>query len=602
VRSSSFIQFDKRWCGNHQIPASLLLNVSSDTRQAHSLAYLRFYLAICLVGELLGYFFITLGLLTYRPLWIFFTGIILKTTGELTGAFFQNKSGTFLSIELQKYLKKIHAHSVEIRSILADKGCSESEINAIQSLSSDVYQTELNGYQRARILNIGAPLACGLALLINGDYFISFIVILLGMLSFPIGEKFFKENTFRKESELRIGQAAQLLPYIEKIYKEHVRLTVKVNFLSQLPLLLFALRFLWNGTGQLLSSFFGLTQGLAGLTGALAFQKSRAAAIRTTTTTSHLIGALSSPHLIVTAKRWEEHCLMGSQGINLDIHALQDGVIFQHFCPFIPLQEDAFFSVSSTIPSGAIGLLRAPSGKGKTTFLSALTHLMEHRGDLIFAIGGQFINAHALSREELDKKIFFFREDNVDKSARLVDLFKNINLQECVDFLNRARQSFHPLLVDLAWKAPDNLIELEIKHIASKKPSVFSSHMVDFLKDIRKKQHHLVQDILQKSGGNLSEDRIYPERQFSTLSSGEKRRIATLLTLESCRALQGISFVILDEPMAHLDEGNMHHQMLSIRTMQHIPIPPAILLISHHFIHEIQGQLTRVQELSLNSF
>ena len=72
MKSSSLIQFDKRWCGNHQIPASLLLNVSGDIGLTRSLACLRFYLAICLLGELFGYFLITLGLFTYRPRWIFF--------------------------------------------------------------------------------------------------------------------------------------------------------------------------------------------------------------------------------------------------------------------------------------------------------------------------------------------------------------------------------------------------------------------------------------------------------------------------------------------------------------------------------------------------
>ncbi len=600
MKKSILFKFDTSWCGNHQVPAFLLFKISGQSRLAQTLARLRSYLALSLIGELLGYFLITLGLLAHRPLWIFLTGIVLKTSGELIGAFLQNKSGTFLSIELQKYLIKVSTHSNEIRSILADRGCSEAEINAIQSLSSDVYQAELNGYQRSRILNTGTPLACSFGMLMNGDIITALIVAALGALSFPIGERFFKENIFRKESELRLGQAAQLFPYIEKIYKDHVQLTVKVNFLSQLPLLLFAFRFLWNGTGQLLSSFFGLTQGLIGLTGTLAFQKSRAAAIRTTATTSHLIDALSSPHLIVTSRRWEEHCQVRAQKGKSEAYELQDGFIFQNFCPFVPLQEKAVFSVSCAIPLGGICLLRAPSGKGKSTFLSALTHLIEHTGDLILAIHGQYINIHTLSREEFDRKIFFFREDSVDKSARLVDLFKNITYPQCRYYLKNAQVSFNSLLVDLAWKAPDNLIELEIKHIEEGKPSVFSNHMLDFLKNMRKKQILLVCSILQKAGGNLSTDRIYPERHFSTLSSGEKRRVATLIALEACRTLKDISLVILDEPLAHLDEGNMHYQIQSIKEMQKLSTSPAILLISHHFINEIKEQLTRVQELSFD--
>ena len=187
----------------------------------------------CFCIEIWGYFFITLGLSAYRPLWIFFTGIVLKIGGAIIGAFFQNKSGTFLSLELQKYLKRLSTHSLEIQSFLAGRGCSETEINSLQSLPTEVYQSELNGYQRSRILNIGAPLFCGFALLVNGDITTAFIVIILGLASFPIGERFFKENTFRRESELRLGLAAQLLQYVDKIYKEHVWLTVKVNFFDR---------------------------------------------------------------------------------------------------------------------------------------------------------------------------------------------------------------------------------------------------------------------------------------------------------------------------------------------------------------------------------
>lgn len=127
--------------------------------------------------------------------------------------------------------------------------------------------------------------------------------------------------------------------------------------------------------------------------------------------------------------------MMKGKTIKPDAYELRDGLIFQDFCPSVPFHEKAIFSVSCTIPSGSVCLLRAPSGKGKSTFLSALTHLIEHTGDLMFAIEGQYVNVHTLSREDFDKKTFFFQEENVDKSARLIDLFKNINYFTCEDLL-----------------------------------------------------------------------------------------------------------------------------------------------------------------------
>lgn len=154
------------------------------------------------------------------------------------------------------------------------------------------------------------------------------------------------------------------------------------------------------------------------------------------------------------------------------------------------------------------------------------------------------------------------------------------------------------MLIDLAWKAPDNLVEQEIKNIEHHKQSVFPEPMLDFLKDLRKRQIAQIQTLLKQAGGNLDSDRIYPERNFSTLSSGEKRRLITLIALESCRAIQDISFVILDEPLTHLDKVNIDYQLKTILQIQKL-YSPSILIISHHFIDEMKEQLQKVQELSL---
>lgn len=598
LKKSIIINFDKAWCGKTQVPASLLFEVSGHEESLSTLASFRFLLAFFLFAELLGYFFITLGFSAFRPIWIFLIGMILKIGGALISALFQNKSGIFLSLELQKYLKRLSTHSVEIRSFLADRGCSEMEINALQSLPSEVYQSELTGYQRSRILNFGAPLFCGLALFANGDMITSFVVMILGLASFPIGEKFFKANTFRRESELRLGLAAQLLQYVDKVYKEHIWLTAKVNSLSQLPLLLFAFRFIWNGGGQLLSSFFALTQGLVGLTGTLAFQKARITSMRTTETTTHLINALSSPYLIVTPQRWREHCCMHEKDYMAIPKDYSDGLILKNFSPNVPFQDKESFSISCFIPSGSICLLRAPSGKGKSTFLSALTHLIEHTGDILFVSGNKTFNAHALSREEFDSRIFFLKEENIDKSTRLIDLFKNVTFIEIQSFIQNAHIHFDSLLIELAWKAPDNLLEQEIKNIEARKQSVFPDQMLDFLKDLRKKQIIQIRSFLERAGGNLTTDRVFPERNFSTLSSGEKRRLVALIGLESCRVIKAISLVVLDEPLTHIDRTNIDYQLMVIQEIQQLSTPPSLLIISHHFIDEMKEKLQGIDELN----
>ena len=599
MKQSFLIYFDKKWCGNNQVPASLLSAISDNEKTPKTLAFFRLISAISLLVELFGYFFITIGLSNSEPVWICLFGIFLRIGGGLVGALFQNKAGIFLSLELQKYLKKLNTHSLEIRSFLADKGCSELEINSLQSLPSEIYQSELNSYQRTRIFNIGVPLFCGLALLINGDIIVSLLVIILGLISFPLGERFFKENTFRRESELRLGFAAQIIEYVDKVYKEHIWLTVKVNFLSQLPILLFAFRLIWNSSGQLLSIFFGLTQGLIGLTGTLAFQRARITAIRITEIASHLISSLSSSDLIVTPKRWKEHCLKTKQCQDNIFMNCENGIALVNFTSSIPFQRNKLLSISCIIASGAICLLNAPSGKGKSIFLSALTHLIEHSGDLFFITNNNVRNAHEFSYDEFSSKIFYFREENVDNSSRIVDLFKNINFPKLESFLKKAKLHFDSLLIDLAWKSPDNLLENEIKNIQSNKSSVFPGTMLDFLNTLRESQINELKPLFEKSKGNLSTNRIFPERNFATLSSGEKKRIVTLLALESCRTKKDIRLVILDEPLANLDPVNIDSQLNTLHALQELPVPPSLLIISHVSIQEIKEKLPRVTEIEL---
>jgi energy-coupling factor transporter ATP-binding protein EcfA2 len=588
------LKFDRGWCGNHQVPASLLLEVSGDGEGAATLAWHRLLLSLFLTLELMGFYLVTFGLDSARSVWFFVSGVVLKIGADTVSCLLQNRSGTLISMELHEWLQRMGTQAPEVRALLADGGCSEAEIGSLETLPAAVYQTEINSYQRSKIINMGAPIACGLALAVNGDLITASVVVVLGLASFPIGERFFRENALRNESELRLGRAARLVNYLRRVYREHLWLTVRVNFLSQLPLLLFAIRLMWNGAGQLLSSFFALTQGLMGLTGTLAYQKARATAVRTTTTTSRLVQALSSPYLIATPRRWSEHCkptgAVEAPGPN--------GVLLQNYSPTLPQKIDAA-PLTCFIPSGAVCLLRAPSGRGKSTLLAALTHLIEHSGDLAFITDGQPTNAHQLSREELATRLFLFREDGVEATARLVDLFRNIAQVELRQFLQHLKQRHDPVLVDLAWNAPDNLLEKEIGSLEAGKRSALPVSMLGDLIELRKMRAHHLQTSLEKAGGNLSTARIQPERAFSTMSSGERRRFTSLLALESCRSIPAIRLVILDEPLAHLDADNIQCQLDVISKIQTLSNPPSLLIISHHHIEELKTGLKNIQEVAI---
>lgn len=599
-----YFRIDSFFCSQTQLPSTLLSNISHKTT-ANYVARLRSYTLLGILLEIIGYFLITFSFFHSQSLWTLSGGISLKIIGAMVSSKCQNLSGVTWSLELQNYLKNLKTHGQEIQSILTNAGCSENEISSLSGLPSEVYQTEINSYQRSCLLNIGIPIACGLALLLNGEILTSVIIILLGLLSFPIGEHFFREHTFRNESQLRIGRSAQMSSYIREVYNDHIGLTTRINFLSQIPLIIFCFRFLWGGGSQLLAVFFGLTQGLIGLSGTLAFQRLRVSALRTTDVAKHLISILTSNSFIISPSRWLEHSLSSqtSPPSNLKGQFL-NGVVLLNFAAQIELQGRKLNSlppINLEIPDGGIAILQAPSGFGKSTFLLALLHLIEHSGEIYFVSEGNWINIHSMTQKNVESSFFFLREDCLEKNARLLDLFKDPLQVHLKELKSEMDKNFGKTLTELAWNASDNLIEQELKNIEGGKQSLFSRDMLTSLKMMRTKRIQILSNILLESEGNLVTSRIHPERVFSSLSSGEKRRILCLIAYETAKTNCFTRLIILDEPLTHLDTENMEYQIKNIQKIQRLPHPPAILLISHHFISKIKDALNNVQTINLHS-
>lgn len=123
--------------------------------------------------------------------------------------------------------------------------------------------------------------------------------------------------------------------------------------------------------------------------------------------------------------------------------------------------------------------------------------------------------------------------------------------------------------------------------------------MLEFLLDLRRRQSEHIRALLEHGKGNLAAEGILPERNFMTLSSGERRRLIASIALESCRAINEIRLVILDEPLTHLDSANIDHQLQIIHEIGTLPRPPSLVIISHHFEEELKGQLRGLTQVNL---
>jgi energy-coupling factor transporter ATP-binding protein EcfA2 len=596
------LAFDRFWCDKTQLPASLITSISDHITVSFRLARLRFLIACCVALQIVGTFFITVGLFSWEPVEFLILGILLKIFGGLFSSWLQNRAGVLWSLELQDCLKNLKTHSQEISALLAEKGCSEAEIHTIHNLPNEVYQSELNSYKQASLLNIFNPLACGIALLLNGEITTGAIVVILGLLSFPIGEYFFRKHTYRHEAELRLGRSAGLTPYLKRVYDEHVALTLQVNALSQLPLLLFGARFLWSSSGQLLAIFFGIVQGLVGLTGTLAFQRSRVSALRSTMTAHRLIDILNWESFLITPKRWREHILRdGTVPLKEMRGLISEGVAFVNFSSrslSSHAEAKPLPSITCTIPRHGACILQAPSGRGKSTFLAAVLHLIEHDGGFFLVSDGKWNDAHHADREKFDSSLLFVKEENIGKSARIVDLFSKLVAVKLAALQTEMRLEFGLVLTDLAWKTSDNLVEHEIHNIKNRNQSVFPAAMYSKLIQMRKERSTLVDGFCKNAGGNLATTQISPERVFASLSSGERRRLICALSYETAKVFDQLKLIILDEPLAHLDSHSIDLQMQTMGCIQKLPHAPPMLIISHHHIAEFSKHLTNAKVLT----
>ena len=61
--------------------------------------------------------------------------------------------------------------------------------------------------------------------------------------------------------------------------------------------------------------------------------------------------------------------------------------------------------------------------------------------------------------------------------------------------------------------------------------------------------------------------------------------------------MRALRFIILDEPLTHLDKININYQLEAIQAIQELSCPPSILVISHYFIEELKEKLKITQEI-----
>jgi ABC-type cobalamin/Fe3+-siderophores transport system ATPase subunit len=586
-----FLQFDRLWCGRSLLAAKRLLPLEDDPKSAIKLAKLRLLSALALILELFGLFLLLSGALQGNKL-LFAIGVATKIASHLYAGYLHNHSGTTITLSINNVINFLNCYQREFGGLLNKKGLTDAEIKGISLLPHELYAAELNSYPYAYYLHLWTPLICAMALTLQGNSIMALCIGFLGLAAIPLGRWFYKQFAFRQQRELRLAETAGAMGYIETSYQKHLRLTLFVNAFAQLPLALFTAMLLLNINVSVWAGYLAITMGLSGLSGLLAFQKLRVSSQHAVEKASHLLDALCSEEFLISHSRWQGHVRKSSS--LPDVIEMDHGIILHNFAP-TAFGSSKASKLTMVLPSGDICLLQAPSGYGKSTLVLALLHLVEHTGDFYIVRNAEAINIHSLSQQAIGEKIVFIRWEDLPPSARLIDLFREPLQHRLQKTYDAAAKLFGVELVNLAFKGSDNLIQEEIAVLKKAKKSPFPAAMLPDLLEMRNQKERIVSDILQEG---LNSEKITPERVFCTLSDGEQRRVVNLLTIETALARVDAPLVIFDEPLTHLDAGNVAWQLEQIHRLQRAQ-NHSILIISHHHVEEIRGALHKVAQVSL---
>ena len=557
--------WDTWWCGNNMLPARYLEPFLLDVSPVASIIKCRLGIALSVLVEIFGIWVITVGLLPWVPFWVLGLGALSALASHLGATILQSHSAALWQLQLSEALRQVRLHAPQVRTMLADRGFSEIEINALQTLPVDLYNAEVHSYTRTRLLMIGVPFACSCGLLMADSRLLATAVLGLGVLSVPLTEWYFRKRVRRIDEAMRIGRITFVLSYLRRALRSHGVLMVQIQTLGQLPLVLFLVRYAFGLGGDLLASYFAITQGLRGLTNSLLLQRQRTSAHQAVEIGRHLLEALASPALLVSKPQWAHH--FQEQNI-LSSSPITDGVIIQDFV-VSSMFPQRLRAISAAIPNGVCTLLEAPSGRGKTLLLLAIAHLIDHSGDLFFVSNGHAINAHLLGEQGILNAILIRQESEIDRASRLVDQFRPYLRHRLHDRYEEMKRTWGEELTEIVWRSGDSRLARLVYS-----SEILPWEMRSSVEILRLERNKIVTQLLKSAELALS-----PEKSYGSLSSGEKRRVLALSALTIAQCDPEKRLIILDEPFANLDRGGMNRQADVLQRIQETG--KALLIVSH---------------------
>ena len=150
-------------------------------------------------------------------------------------------------------------------------------------------------------------------------------------------------------------------------------------------------------------------------------------------------------------------------------------------------EETSLEPFSFKLQSGNGVILQAGSGEGKSITLMGIMHLLENSGSIHIVENGVAKDVHSFSgNDELSRKILLVTEEGLNGTERISDIFKHAFETSHRDlFLSQIDKKTSAMLLEVAWRMGDGLLEAEINKLQNGEKAVFPKKMLTKLTELR---------------------------------------------------------------------------------------------------------------------
>lgn len=493
----------------------------------------------------------------------------------------------YLTLQLRSVVtlafKAIDNYQSIVKAHLKNEGFTDSEIGHIQNIRSIVYTSELERLFISEATKIASSISIALIMFLidNAIWGVAILVTIWAIY-------YLKTNILSKQFDARyiiynIANHSLNIPLIEKANLSHLFYTVGMNFIGFFGLALSALSLVFSFDLSTFAVYIGIGIAVAQLStisSNLASRYENEVKIKMIVCLFELMG---SKNFLISKKNIDDHLAQNSR---FNAENAPKGIYIDNFkldLDFMKGEEIQNFNLH--LKPGEIAVLKAYSGKGKTTLVNAINHKVNHSGDVIF-VGNRVENIHTYLKEgKIERFAKTFSVDEIDPNITVAELFNPVAKSKYKIPIRSVE--LDQLLQDAGQDMPFSLL------------SDFKNKTGGWIKDEVKKEvdkylnfrNRYVNSTLSKLGGNLSHKKVSASRIFSTLSTGEKLRV--VVGYAKCFVqTSSPKLVLIDEPFGQLDkEVNLTLQVNIIKEITNSKNPPSIIIISHQYIDRIKTEL-----------